>query len=242
VACADGLFEELQQLTYLELSGVFLHHREEYNMPAEPNLQALTRLVDLRLGSFTDDVCSSIASADMLSGLSRLTRLDLKGFEGVDAGVLAGKTLLQHLDLSHNTTDDGPDAAELLSMLQPLQQLTHLNLDGSWAEFEEGSAPTAAAFSALTASTKLQYLRMHGCMVPSGVWQHMFPAGRRLLHLRSLDLSHATAASGGKAMAPEGSCIVRSCPGLKTLHIYGLQHNTKSLAPLGKRKGLHVYK
>ena len=47
----------------------------------------------------------------------------------------------------------------------------------------------AAAFSALTASSKLQHLAVNWWTLPAGVGQHVFPSGRQLLNLRSLDLT-----------------------------------------------------
>ena len=49
---------------------------------------------------------------------------------------------------------------------------------------------SAADFSALTASSKLQHLSLSRCWLPAGVWQHMFPAGRQLPQLRSLKITY----------------------------------------------------
>jgi hypothetical protein len=77
--------------------------------PALQPLQALTRLVDLRLVSveaesttLLDSVSYAKIPASMLSGTQGLTRLELNmcDYAEVDADVLAGKTLLQHFNLN----------------------------------------------------------------------------------------------------------------------------------------------
>lgn len=78
--------------------------------PALQPLQALTRLADLRLVSVEAEIttlsnrCVSYAKipASMLSGAQGLTRLELNltDWAEVEADVLAGKTLLQHLNLN----------------------------------------------------------------------------------------------------------------------------------------------
>ena len=173
----------LQQLTYLELSFFDILAYDPATSALQP-LQALTRLMDLRLDWLGPaDVMRVTASC--LSGTTNLTRLECSGGH-FEPGVLAGKSQLQHLQLSHLRTSAGAAGeAQLLSHLPPLQQLTHLDLTHSLRAVEEGSPP-AAAYSAIAASTKLQHLNIMGCLLPVGVWQHLFPPGRQLPHLTSL--------------------------------------------------------
>jgi hypothetical protein len=189
--CATGMFEQLTQLTYLELDGVRLHPWKDMwdytdageeppgpDNPQKPNLQALTCLVDPRLSSS----CGDSVSAEMLSGLSKLTRLELLGFEDFDACVLADKTLLHHLRLPYmrchqHERDAGTRA--LLFQLQPLQQLTYLCLRASLHVYKDGDPPVAA-FSALTASSNLQHLDIGYCSMSKGAWQHILPSGSQL--------------------------------------------------------------
>jgi hypothetical protein len=92
--------------------GIFLVHAGcedvEEASPALQPLQALTRLADLRLVSVEAEIttllnlCYAKIPASMLSGTQGLTRLELNlcDHAEVEADVLAGKTLLQHLNLN----------------------------------------------------------------------------------------------------------------------------------------------
>jgi hypothetical protein len=133
---------------------------------------------------------------------------------------------------------------QLLSHLQELQQLTHLGLPGTFAEAMMYAAdPPAEAFSALTASSKLQHLDTSNNTLPAllaGVWQHLFPAGMQLPYLTSLDLSSISKPSGRDATAPEGSLLVSCCPGLQSLDMQYLECHRHVLAPLRGLTGLHT--
>ena len=94
----------------------------------------------------------------------------------------------------------------------------------------------ASAYSALTASSKLQRLALHQCNLPAGVWQHMFPAGRQLPHLQELDISWVNYPD--PAAAPEGSCLVSCCPGVRVLHMQELECSAELLTPLTGLIGL----
>jgi hypothetical protein len=132
--------------------------------------------------------------------------------------------------------------AQLLSQLQHLQQLTHLVLNSVYAGeyLYEGGTPPAAAFAALTASSKLQFLAIGKCTLPVGVWQHVFPAGRCLPHLTSVDVWSVKEPAGEDAAAPEGSRLVSCCPGLACLALRFGQCTTELLAALSRLSGLHV--
>jgi hypothetical protein len=116
-----------------------------------------------------------------------------------------------------------------------LQQLTFLDLcDSLWVD-----AP-AAAYAALTASSKLQHLEVGSAILPAAVWQHVFPSGRRLPHLRVLDIEYARARSAwAAAAAPDGNRLVSCCPGLQSLNIGELQYSADHLAALTGLSDLH---
>jgi hypothetical protein len=227
------LQQQLQHLTYLELAGVDLQGPNE-ETPALQPLQALTRLVDLRLSPAHGRVDFT---ASMLSDTHNLTRLDLS-FGSIEPGVLADKALLLHARLG-KTAGGAAGEAQLLSQLQPLQQLTHLSLWGSLQAVEEGNPP-AAAYSALTASSKLQQLSFHNCTLPTGVWQHVFPAGRQLQHLTSLCIAGVRQPSGEYASAPEGSLLASCCAGLQDLDMTNLQYSAEQLSSLQGVTSLHT--
>jgi hypothetical protein len=89
-----------------------------------------------------------------------------------------------------------------------MQQLSHMNL--SYA-LQHSTAP-AAAYSALTASSKLAFLGVPCCVLPEGAWQHVFPAGRRLPQLRELHALHAPDMS-----ASDAARLAACCPSLESL-------------------------
>jgi hypothetical protein len=223
----------LQQLTYLELGGLVLTDAGAA-LALQP-LQALTRLVDLRIQPYRD----LSLTASMLSGASNLTRLELYRCS-IESAVLAGKTQLLHLELSWCLPTEGAaGVAQLLSHLQPMQQLTELHLDHCLQAVEAGTTP-ATAYSALTASSKLQQLNLRDNTLPAGVWQHAFPAGRQLPHLRVLYIDCVREPGGNYAPAPYGSSLAGCCPSLQHLDMSELQYHTQLLAPLQGLSGLRT--
>jgi hypothetical protein len=174
--------------------------------------------------------------------MQHLTRLEMMDDDnyGVDLepDALAGKTRMQHLDFGTCKLRGGAaGAAQLLSHLQSMQQLTHLSVCEDVVL--SGGNPPASAYAALTASSKLQYLDIWYQTLPAGVWQHVFPAGRQLPNLQTLKFSCWTFFlfsfwGNYKELnpAPEGSRLVSCCPGLQSLHLGSLQCSAELLAPL----------
>jgi hypothetical protein len=182
-------------------------------------------------------------NAGALSGLQLLKHLFV---EGVPPGgttvfepdALAGKTQLQHLVvLACRIAGGSAGHMQLLAHLQIMQQLTHLDM-GRTSLLGPEPSPTAQAYSALTDSSQLQYLQLSE-ELPPGVWQHMFPAGRQLPHLRVLNVNHVRLPTS-PAPAPEGRRLVACCPGLQELYMWGLQYSTELLAPLTGLSSLHT--
>jgi hypothetical protein len=224
------VLQQLQGLTYLELGDLNLPGTD----PTLQSLQALTRLRDLRL----QDVGETTITASMLSGMHDLTRLELSRDANLEPSALAGKTYMQHLhlDIYHK---DAADLAQLLSHLQHLQQLTHLFLQHNmWVTKGEAPVP-AAAYAALTASSKLQYVSARGFGLPVDAWQHVLPPGRQLRHLRSLSLwVTGTYVEVGTFPIPQGTSLVSCCPGLKSLYMANVPHSEAVLGPLTALSGL----
>jgi hypothetical protein len=155
----------------------------------------------------------------------------------LDPAILAGKTRLQRQFLHQDILGAFAESAKLLSQLQQMQQLTHLELSTLRATRKSTTlAGTWPAFSALTASSKLQLLKLDGCILPSGAWQHTvlerFPAGRQLPHLRTLSISNVKGSEWAQAASPDGNLLVSCCPGLQFLYMSDLQHSAERLAPL----------
>ena len=208
----------LQKLTCLELAASSLQPNGEA-IPALQRLRDLTALVDLRLSS---DSTYSI-TASMLSGLQHLTRLHLRQAElpgrgwgfarhehfDLEPAALSGKTQLQHLELCNcYATGGAAGEGQLLARLGELQQLTYLSVQGSL--HNPGVAPStisAAAYSALTASSQLQHLDVNSCRFPECAWEHMLPDGKQLPCLKVLYATHN----------PELNRIVSCCPGVTSV-------------------------
>ena len=241
-SCSTDVLQQLQCLTHLEFDEAVTFQGPTKAPATLHFLQALTRLADLRLVQEYDrprswrESTDYTITADMLS--DNLTRLEL--FEAhIETGALAGKTLLQHLNLRRcASTDIAAGTAYLLLPLQHMQQLTHLDLNVSHIVGPQATIP-AAAFSALTASSGLQYLRITGTILPEGVWQHVFPAGRQLPRLQELCVTYISHPSGSPTQFPEGSRLVSCCPGLQALVYMRLQYSAGQLAALRGLTGLH---
>jgi hypothetical protein len=117
-----------------------------------------------------------------------------------------------------------------------------------------GDTIPPAAYSALTASSKLQYLTLRGCALPADPWQYLFPNGRQLPHLRSLDMPFVRAMrvetlppppwdpagpqqthlTLKRASAPGSSRLASCCPSLQHLDITGLESSVTKLRLLSQ--------
>jgi hypothetical protein len=234
-----GVLQQLQQLTYLELEHAIVDGVDE-DSPALQPLQALTRLEDLRLRGLAGDAEGTRVTASMLVGAHLLTRLDLDPDFQLEPAVLAGKTRLQHLQMANSMVEGAAELAQLLSLLQPLQQLTHLDLTATLWAYREEELPPAADYAVLTASSRLQHLNISRCTLPGGAWQHIFPSGRQLPHLRELNINQLEQHSRAKQVAPEGSRLVSCCPGLQCLDMRGVPHGAELLVQLQGLSGLHT--
>jgi hypothetical protein len=70
-------------------------------------------------------------------------------------------------------------------------------------------------------------------MLPEGVWHHVFPTGKQLLHLQSLGVSEKPEDyPDGHLVAQEGSRLLSCCLGLQSLSMWDSRYNTELLAPL----------
>ena len=148
--------------------------------------------------------------------------------------ILNGLALLQHLVLGAcEIVGRSEGLQEFLSLLQRMQQLTYLDLGVTLCAL----AP-AAAYSALTASSKLQHLGLYMCTLPAGVGQYMFPPSRQLPQLQALFISDVRVPDG-PAVAPDGSSLVSCCPGLQLLSMDGLQYHAELFAKLQGLSSLH---
>lgn len=228
-----SLLQRLQHLTYLEFGNICLLGDNDVG----PALQAMTRLVDLRVSNVTASKSrkyygGTLATVDVLSRAPHLTRLALSDCS-FKAGALAHQTRLRHLDMRECSFYSAASAANFLDQelpnLQHMPHLTHLRLADNLVRIP------AAAFTALTANRNLLQLDISGCTLPDGAWQYMFPV-EGLPNLQELNISHVKQAywrgqePGWPAAAPPDSCrLVNCCPGLLSLEMQGLRGNSDQL-------------
>jgi len=164
--------------------------------------------------------------------LTALRVLHLEDITSVDPAVLATSSQLQELELACWDPWDAEGAAAMLAAIGQLHELVKLEIchNRCW------STPSAAAYSALTASSHLQHLKSRGCSFPAGAWQQMFPPTRCLPDLRQLDLYPA-----GRQVQPlsqaDIQALVSCCPGLGSL-ILGRQLPVETATPLQQLTGL----
>lgn len=170
LAMPSTLLLQVPRLTHLQLgvaSGRCLQGCLQH-------LSSLTGLQQLNLKSIKAAVCSP-STMPAFSALTALTSIRLTGC-ALDPAVLHDSTQIQALRLQ-GVTIVGPEggtlvAPRLLSCIARMPRLKHLVLDLEAAAriFELN------AYTALTASSKLQQLRLVNNNLPCGVWQAMFPA------------------------------------------------------------------
>jgi hypothetical protein len=241
-----GVLKQMQQLTYLELEDIGIEGRDKDRHELQP-LRFLTRLVDLRVKKCGDR--RRLITASMLSGAHHLARLELAGYGlALKPAALAGKTRLQHLQIVRCRVGASGNEAkqlQLLSHLQPLQQLTHLDLTDTLRLMTSPMQQVAAACAALTASSRLLHLNLSGCALPVGVWRHVFQGRTKLPKLRDLNIkgtdpsggyegydNYLAQPSGYFSKALEGSRLVRCCPGLQFLDMRDVRYSAELLAQL----------
>jgi len=125
----------------------------------------------------------------------------------------------------------------LLAAVDKLTQLTYLQLSGAASHHEvlqystpenlytcvggmrskrprTGSAPS---YSALSASSRLQRLKLPWFPLPPSAWQHAFAAGRKLLQLQ--DLTIAGISSEVTSPVDDMAGLVSCCPNLQRLNL-----------------------
>jgi len=215
----------------LDLSGWY----QELTAAALTGLQHLQKLTALKLYPVTWDI--NLQSMPAIIMLTALRVLDLHSSSSVDPSVLAGLSQLQKVYQACPIPWDAEDCAAMLASIGRQHELRQLNIRNvhCW------SSPSAAAYSALTASSQLQHLEVLSGELPAGAWQQMFQPSRRLPDLRYLGLhgdnetpwQHPAQRLGAADMQAMVSC----CPALETL-ILGPQIRVLTSAPLQQLTGL----
>jgi len=196
-------------------------------------LQHLQHLTALRLSNMPWAI--NLHSIPAMTVLTAMRVLQLSGSSSVDAAVLTGSSQLQELALRCRKTWDAEGSAALLAAVGQQAQLTRLELllyGRTWRP------PSAAAYSALTASSHLQQLEIQGCELPACAWQQMFPPGRCLPELRRLWLQAEYNRGTRQQLSPaDMQAMVSCCPALAYLYL-GPQVIVSTAVPLQQLTGL----
>lgn len=225
---------QLPALTHLHLSGV--------KLPGLESFQLLTNLWALKL-HLIQPVYGVTETA--LAGVQQLTMLELSYAYGgpvplFKRGALASMSSLQHLCLDQrrswvSRTSSAAAVTQFLHELGQLTQLTHLHLIST---LDPITAP-AAAYTALTASSKLHTQRLEECCLPPDIWQHLLSANLQLPDLQNLR------ARGYQEPYALGAAnilgLVSCCPNLRCLDVPQLLKEgepAEALLPLARLTGL----
>jgi hypothetical protein len=259
----------LRRLTFLELRGgirTFSDHQRQHEQQKE-YLGQLTKLKQLNL-----DACclAGIKKLRALTGLSLSRSRHRLATDPVDSCSIRHLTKLRSLQLDWCTlTTSDVSRLTALTALQ-LQNVTfseglHVAFF-PWLEslllavlsvgaMKDAAAAgaelaPAAAWAAVTASSALQQLDLSRVNLPREAWQHIFPVGRQLLQLTSLQLpsvSRYEQVKRAECMSTnEVRALVMCCPALVQLEggrvlpleyaLCGLTDLTRLGAVRGQRK------
>jgi hypothetical protein len=231
---ADSTLPCLRNLTYLEVRSLSVG-----------NLQQLGGLTNLRgldvmqmLGPYVTVGPSSVPGLVFPASLKTLD-----WSSPAEAGLMSlVPTGLR--DLRVMCTVEGPAQGpdSVLYGMERLKRLTWLVLSPGRMDWP----PASPAYSALTASSNLVYLKLLVTRFPTGVWQYMFPNTTRLPHLTELWLKGSrydgALDTSSRAGAADLSRLVCCCPSLSVMHTMCLQPglHVSELCKLTALTRLHV--
>jgi len=164
--------------------------------------------------------------------LAALRVLQLDDCPSVDAAVLATTSQLQQLELGCKDLWNAEGSAAMLAAVGQQQGLTKLRI----SHYRCWSTPSAAAYSALTASSHVQHLQLIGCEFPAGAWQQMFPPTKCCPELRQL--YSWTRDTQVQPLSPADTvAMVSCCPRLDSITL-GRHLPVSSATPLQQLTGL----
>ena len=208
----------LKHLTYLEVHGLSVDNLAQ--------LGCLTNLQELHLQA----VYGIIVGPSSVPGFvlpSSLTKLEL--CSPVEAGLLSlVPTGLKDFAFTSSVDGDAQAHGYLLSSMARLQSLTRLFL---YPKTGLAWPPDGPVYSSLTASSSLVELNVCNFheKLPIGIWQHVFPANRCLLHLTNLELQLHEPSGGEPALSgawgvADVASFVSCCPNVVEIESLFLQH------------------
>jgi len=208
--------------------------RQKPTAAALTGLQQLPQLTALKLSSVPWAI--NLHTMPAFTVLTALRVLQLQGSPSVDPAVLATISQLQHLDLACWDPWDAEGSAAMLAAVGQQHELIQLKI----CSHSRWSVPSAAAYSALTASSHLQCLQLGGAEFPAGAWQQMFPLTRCLPELSQLFLYSLEGPVQPVSQA-DIQAMVSCCPGLVSLQLIQ-KLAVSSATPLQQLTGLTTLK
>jgi hypothetical protein len=149
-------------------------------------------LVDLNLvccatAGGTPDAAGGSSSSSSSWQLQHLRSLQLQ-FAVIQPRLLLHMTQLRKLNCGALCSSVGQAMCmqDMLAVLPQLLLLEDLSIVGYGVPAGYAAAAAAAEYAALTASSHLAALELHGCAIPAAAVQHMFAAGKLLPHLQRI--------------------------------------------------------
>ena len=215
-ALSIATLPRMQHLTYLDASSLSVENLLQ--------LGALTSLQEFGLVGTRNTVAIGPSSVPGLVLPASLTNFVL--LAPVEIGILSVvPTTLQDLWLECEFSGPIEGPGSLLSGLARLQHLTQLHV---YSERGAHEWPLAgAAYTALTVSSSLHALMLHGVELPESVWQHVFPATHKLPRLTYLSVNDGNMFGSDAPASAWGAADVRNlvscCPNLCIIQQITLQ-------------------
>uniref|UniRef100_A0A383VDH4 F-box domain-containing protein n=1 Tax=Tetradesmus obliquus TaxID=3088 RepID=A0A383VDH4_TETOB len=223
IKLALGTLTRLQELRLHACGAAAASQRSRLNLP-----HTLKHL-DVNIPQwFNDDSTPDLAS------LTGLRHLQLQDAKWLNTGMMYGMSQLTHLHLC--MACDGLNAScmpPLLDVLSVNQQLRHLQLEVGNADNLQDPMILVGPLEqcgALTSSSHLTSLQLRGLQLPAACGKLLFPEGRVLPDLFTLELpgkpqrwwdNDDHSAYGAPLEPGDIDSLVRSCPGLYKLDVAG---------------------
>jgi hypothetical protein len=196
----------LQHLSFLELLGAThsLGDQQQQQHQKQQQQQCLAQLTELRQLKLEAPYLAGLEHLQALTGLSLGRYEFIIQITADDSSSIGRLTNLLSLELERcQLTTSAVLRLTALTALH-IQEVFNQGLHVAffpWLESQPlavlslgkmpgplGEATPAAAWAAVTVSSALQQLDLSSANPPSEAWQHIFPAGRQLLQLTSLQL------------------------------------------------------
>jgi hypothetical protein len=207
---SSSTLPRLTQLTYLQFRDLSVENLAQ--------LGGLTNLHGLTLVAADESIAVGPNSVPNMMLPATLKQVWVRGT--VHAGLLS-LLLAGLIKLDINATVEGPaqGPSSLLSCMTHLQHLMHLEV------YIDGWPVAGPAYSGLTASSSVVELGIDQVNLRVGVWPHVFPATRKLLHLTFLHFGSADWLNVPSAWGAEDMrWLVECCPKLHRLYSIAVQH------------------